>query len=76
MIALFSFNCRSGLRHADRFEAISFAVLRANFKQAVSQPYNLNQIEEAIKSVRFQILEDSIKAQLMELAQVTAKRME
>jgi uncharacterized membrane protein YheB (UPF0754 family) len=56
----------SELRHADRIEAISFAVLRAKFKQDVSQPYNLNQIEEAIKSARFQTLEDSIKAQLTE----------
>ncbi|MFB2548611.1 hypothetical protein [Bacillus sp. OTC-L18] len=56
----------SSIRQGHLLDDISFAVLRARFNYDISQPYNFKQIEDAIKSVRFEILQDSIRERLTE----------
>lgn len=56
----------SSIRHAHLLDEISFAVLRASFNYDITQPYNLKPIEDTIRSVRFQVFEDSISERLTE----------
>ncbi|MED1512415.1 MULTISPECIES: hypothetical protein [Bacillus cereus group] len=55
-----------GLSKTGQFEKISYAVLRAEFQFDVTNPFDINQVKDAIESARFKILQDSIKEQLTE----------